>query len=50
MSAGALLSGLGTGLFAEVFGYWSIFGVCGVLCLLGGAVLFLPNSGRTASA
>jgi len=40
MSAGALLSGLGTGIFAEAFGYWAVFGVCLVLSLLGGAVLF----------
>jgi SET family sugar efflux transporter-like MFS transporter len=43
MSAGSLLSGLGTGLFAEVFGYWSIFGVCAVLCGIGGTVLFVPT-------
>ena len=40
MSAGALLSGLGTGLFAEAFGYWAIFGVCLGLSVVGGAVLF----------
>jgi len=40
MSAGALLSGLGTGIFAEAFGYQAVFGVCLVLSLLGGAVLF----------
>jgi SET family sugar efflux transporter-like MFS transporter len=40
MSAGALLSGLGTGLFAQAFGYWAIFGVCAVLCGIGGGVLF----------
>ena len=44
MSAGFLLSGLGTGLFAQAFGYWAIFGVCGVLCVIGGAVLFKPRS------
>jgi MFS transporter, SET family, sugar efflux transporter len=42
MSAGALLSGLGTGIFAEAFGYWAVFGVCAVLSLVGGAVLFVP--------
>jgi len=40
MSAGALLSGLGTGLFAQAFGYWAIFGVCALLCAIGGGVLF----------
>lgn len=43
MSAGGLLSGLGTGLFAEAFGYWSIFSVCAGLCLVGAAVLFVPS-------
>ena len=42
MSAGALLSGLGTGIFAEAFGYWAVFGVCAVLSLVGGAVLLVP--------
>jgi SET family sugar efflux transporter-like MFS transporter len=42
MIAGSLLSGLGTGLWAEVYGYWSIFTVSTVLCLAGGAVLFWP--------
>lgn len=48
MSAGALLSGLGTGLFAEVFGYWAIFGVCLGLSVVGGAVLFWPVSRKTS--
>lgn len=46
MSAGALLSGLGTGIFAEAFGYWAVFGVCAVLSLVGGAVLFVPAKKR----
>jgi len=46
MSAGFLLSGLGTGLFAEAFGYWALFGVCGVLCIVGGTVLFWPRTRR----
>ena len=49
MSAGFLLSGLGTGLFAQAFGYWSIFGVCALLCVLGGAVLFVPTRQRAAA-
>lgn len=43
MSAGFLLSGLGTGLWAEGFGYWSLFSVCAALCLIGGAVLYWPR-------
>ncbi|MFY8032348.1 MAG: MFS transporter [Devosia sp.] len=46
MSAGFLLSGLGTGLLAEGFGYWSLFIVCAVVSLVGGAVLFWPKSRR----
>lgn len=46
MSAGFLLSGLGTGIFAQAFGYWAVFGVCLGLCLLGGAVLFVPTARR----
>lgn len=46
MSAGFLLSGLGTGIFAEAFGYWAIFGVCAVVCVIGGAVLFWPVKTR----
>ncbi len=42
MSAGFLLSGLGTGIFAQAFGYWAVFGVCLGLCLVGGTVLFMP--------
>ena len=46
MSAGFLLSGLGTGIFAQAFGYWAVFGVCLGLCILGGAVLFVPTARR----
>ena len=42
MSAGFLLSGLGTGLWAQGLGYWSLFTVCAVLCVIGGAVLYWP--------
>ncbi|RZI93162.1 MAG: MFS transporter, partial [Rubrivivax sp.] len=50
MSAGALLSGLGTGIFAEAFGYRAVFGVCLVLSLVGAAVLFWPSGpARTSS-
>lgn len=50
MSAGGLLSGLGTGLFAEAFGYWSIFSVSAGLCVLGAAVLFVPAGQRMEAA
>lgn len=43
MSAGFLLSGLGTGIFAQAFGYWAVFGVSAALCGIGGAVLFVPR-------
>lgn len=39
VSVGVLLSGLGTGLWANWFGYWSIFGLCLGLCALSGAAL-----------
>jgi SET family sugar efflux transporter-like MFS transporter len=48
MSAGFLISGLGTGLSAQMLGYWSLFGVCAVLCVVGGAVLYWPRRRRTA--
>lgn len=41
MSAGALLSGLGTGLWAEAYGYWSIFGLSALLSVAGAAVVML---------
>jgi SET family sugar efflux transporter-like MFS transporter len=46
MSAGFLLSGLGTGIFAQAFGYWAVFGVCLGLCVIGGVVLFVPSRRR----
>ena len=42
VNAGWLLSGLGTGIWAHSFGYWSIFGLCGVLALVGAAIFALP--------
>lgn len=41
MSAGALLSGLGTGLWAEAYGYWSIFGLSALLSVAGATVVML---------
>ena len=40
-SAAGLLSGLGTGLWAQSFGYMSLFSACAGLSLLGGAALWI---------
>lgn len=40
ISVGFLLSGLGTGLWANAFGYWSLFWVCASICVFGAIVLF----------
>jgi SET family sugar efflux transporter-like MFS transporter len=40
-SAGLLLSGIATGLWAGQFGYLSLFAACGVLCLAGSVPLCL---------
>lgn len=42
VNAGWLLSGVGTGLWAQAFGYWSIFGACAVLALIGAGLFALP--------
>lgn len=39
ISAGALISGLATGLWANAFGYWSIFVACIALSLIGAAAM-----------
>ncbi|MGR9355038.1 MFS transporter [Rhizobium leguminosarum] len=39
ISVGFLLSGLGTGLWANAFGYWSLFALCAALCGLGAMIL-----------
>ena len=44
VNAGFLLSGVGTGMWAEAFGYWSIFALCAMLSLLGAALFALPLS------
>ncbi len=41
MSAGAVFSGLGTGLWAGAFGFWSIFGVSVALSLFGAAAILI---------
>ncbi|WP_423065764.1 MFS transporter [Devosia sp. CN2-171] len=50
MSAGALLSGLSTGLWAGAFGFWSIFGLAVGLSLFGAAAIAVGRRGRTAEA
>lgn len=50
MSAGALLSGLGTGLWASAFGYLSLFGVCAALCALGAAAMAVPARAALSGA
>lgn len=42
MSAGALVSGLATGLWANSFGYHSIFWACGALSVVGAVAVMLP--------
>lgn len=39
ISVGFLLSGLGTGLWANAFGYWSLFWLCASLCGFGAVIL-----------
>ncbi|MBY2919791.1 MFS transporter [Rhizobium leguminosarum] len=39
ISVGFLLSGLGTGLWANAFGYWSLFFLCAALCGFGAVTL-----------
>jgi SET family sugar efflux transporter-like MFS transporter len=41
ISVGFLLSGLGTGLWANAFGYWSLFALCAALCGLGAMILMV---------
>jgi SET family sugar efflux transporter-like MFS transporter len=42
-SAGLLLSGIGTGLLAQSFNYWSLFACCIGLCLAGGTALLFAR-------
>ena len=43
ISVGFLLSGLGTGVWANAFGYWSLFWLCASLCGFGVIVLSLAR-------
>ncbi|MDM9627604.1 MFS transporter [Rhizobium sp. S152] len=48
ISVGFLLSGLGTGVWANSFGYWSLFVLCAALCVFGTlALLCSPGVIRT---
>lgn len=42
INAGLLISGVGTGTWAEAYGYWSIFGLCAALAIVGGALFVVP--------
>lgn len=44
VNAGLLISGVGTGTWAEAYGYWSIFGLCAALAIVGGALFVVPVS------
>ena len=44
ISVGFLFSGLGTGTWANSFGYWSLFALCAGLCIFGGAALLYQLS------
>jgi SET family sugar efflux transporter-like MFS transporter len=41
ISVGFLLSGLGTGTWADAFGYWSLFTLCAGLCAFGALVIMV---------
>ncbi len=43
MSAGFLISALGTGVWASAFGYWSLFGVCLGLSAIGAVAMLRPE-------
>jgi SET family sugar efflux transporter-like MFS transporter len=49
ISVGFLLSGLATGVWANAFGYWSLFWLCTGLCGLGALALLLGRRVPTAS-
>lgn len=50
MSAGALLSGIGTGVWASAFGYWSLFAVCAALCVIGAVAMWWPARAALSGA
>jgi MFS transporter, SET family, sugar efflux transporter len=43
IGAGALVSGLGTGLWANAFGYMALFAVCAALSVVGGLALLVRS-------
>jgi SET family sugar efflux transporter-like MFS transporter len=44
VNAGLLIAGVGTGTWAEAYGYWSIFGLCAALSIAGAALFLMPVS------
>lgn len=44
ISIGFLLSGLGTGIWANAFGYWSLFSLCAGLCIFGAVTLLIARA------
>ena len=44
VNAALLISGIGTGTWAQAYGYWSIFGLCAALSIAGGALFLVPVS------
>ncbi|MEQ1769924.1 MAG: MFS transporter [Devosia sp.] len=49
-SAGALVSGLGTGLWAGAFGFWSVFGLTAALAALGLLAILISRPPEPARA
>jgi len=50
ISVGFLLSGLGTGTWANSFGYWSLFSLCAWLCVFGALALLFTSWARSAGS
>jgi SET family sugar efflux transporter-like MFS transporter len=48
ISVGFLLSGLGTGTWANSFGFWSLFSLCAWLCLFGAVALLFTARARSS--
>jgi SET family sugar efflux transporter-like MFS transporter len=44
ISIGFLLSGLGTGIWANAFGYWTLFSLCAGLCAIGVVTLVIARA------
>jgi SET family sugar efflux transporter-like MFS transporter len=46
VNAGFLLSGAATGVWADAFGYWSLFGLCAALALIGAGLFAVSRFPR----